>query len=113
MRFNQFAALHLPQALNLHSNNAPVVRAICLAIRNCVARSPDLSTAFLGDDSSDPFHLEAELRLLLDREDCSDEAKAALRDLGLPVHLREAWIDAERSRLNSLAAGDFNSFAGI
>ncbi|KAF6771184.1 hypothetical protein AHF37_10538, partial [Paragonimus kellicotti] len=93
-------------ALQLHISDSATVRAVCIAIRNCVARSTDLRAAFVGDSSStdngamqcfkpdhpsDPYELEALLNIALQSPDCADEAKAALRDLGLTVQLKELW----------------------
>ncbi|KAF8563372.1 Armadillo repeat-containing protein 6 [Paragonimus westermani] len=100
------AAEFLAKALQLHISDSATVRAVCMAIRNCVARSTDLRAAFVGDTSntdngamqcykpdhrSDPYELEALLNIALQSPDCADEAKAALRDLGLTVRLRELW----------------------
>lgn len=95
----------LAKALQLHMSDSPTVRAVCLAIRNCVARSANLQRAFMGrhsspdsshynkllEESSDPYELESLLNTALAKRDCADEAKAALRDLGCRVTLRELW----------------------
>lgn len=68
------------------------MRVTCMAIRNCVSRSKDLCYHFLGSDlSSDVLGIEKSVNLLLKRSQCRDEAKAALRDLGCNVELRELW----------------------
>ncbi|KAF5400833.1 Armadillo repeat-containing protein 6 [Paragonimus heterotremus] len=101
------AAEFLAKALQLHISDSATVRAVCIAIRNCVARSTNLRAAFVGDTSttdnsamqcfkpdhrSDPYELETLLNIALQSPDCADEAKAALRDLGLTVRLKELWI---------------------
>ncbi|CAH8522410.1 unnamed protein product [Dicrocoelium dendriticum] len=95
----------LAKALQLHMSDSSTVRAVCMAIRNCVARSADLRKAFMGshfppgsshytqssEEASDPYELESLLNTALAKRDCADEAKAALRDLGCRVTLRELW----------------------
>ncbi|KAG5451214.1 Armadillo repeat-containing protein 6 [Clonorchis sinensis] len=92
-------------ALELHMSDAATVRAICMAIRNCVSRSQDLRAAFLGQpcktnysvlnnsssETGDVYELEALLNSALRIRGCADEAKAALRDLGCRVQLQERW----------------------
>lgn len=95
----------LSKALELHMSDAATVRAICMAIRNCVSRSQHLRAAFLGQpcktnysvlnnsslETSDVYELEALLNSALRIRGCADEAKAALRDLGCRVQLQERW----------------------
>lgn len=56
------------------------------AIRNIVARNRQLCTAFL-DESAERYINQA----MASHASCADDAKAALRDLGCKVELRELW----------------------
>ncbi|THD20415.1 Armadillo repeat-containing protein 6 [Fasciola hepatica] len=109
----------LSKALQLHMSNSGTVRAVCVAIRNCVSRSPELRAAFVGSgcisNSSaasnrevfmehDPFELETLLNSALKIRDSSDEAKAALRDLGCKVELKERWRGGLNSKKPSCGA---------
>lgn len=63
-----------------------VQKQACMALRNMVARTRDYCAAIL--------ELGAEALLNhagSNHKDCADEAKAALRDLGCAVHLKELW----------------------
>ncbi len=58
----------------------------CMAVRNLVARSREHCSAFLE------LGTEALIRHVLGHhKSCHDEAKAALRDLGCSVELKELW----------------------
>ena len=58
----------------------------CMAIRNLVARTREYCTEFVN------LGVEALLQRTLSKHaECADEAKAALRDLGLNVELKERW----------------------
>ncbi len=61
--------------------------ACCNAIRNVVSRSSDLRGDFVNQD------VESLLQGVRSRHpgECDDAAKAALRDLGLKVELKEEW----------------------
>ncbi len=60
--------------------------ACCNAIRNVVSRSSDLSSDFINLD------VETLLQAVRARhKQCDDAARAALRDLGLKVELKEEW----------------------
>lgn len=60
--------------------------ACCSAIRNIVSRSAELKPAFIGLD------IEDLLNAVKERQPSTEDAvKAALRDLGLKVVLKEEW----------------------
>lgn len=74
------------QIMKIHQTDAEVQKQACMAVRNLVARTREHSTAIL----------ELGVEALLNHagsthKDCADEAKAALRDLGCAVHLKELW----------------------
>lgn len=74
------------QAMRTHPQDAGVQRQACLLLRNLAARSPALAGHIVG--------LGAEILITQAREahpTCEDAAKAALRDLGCRVELRELW----------------------
>ena len=64
-----------------------------MAIRNLVARNPEHTAAFLELGAEDQINT-----VLQNHKSCHDEAKAALRDLGCAVELRELW-KGERGQL--------------
>lgn len=83
--------------MSVHANNLRVQRQACQALRNMVARSPDLRDAgwiicvifllvVLGEGA------ETRIRAALEfHAGCNDVARGALRDLGCAVELRELW----------------------
>ncbi|KAH9500857.1 Armadillo repeat-containing protein 6 [Bulinus truncatus] len=77
---------HIIQAMKLHPGDVGVQKNACMALRNIVSRSKELSENILS--------LGAE-SLLNEAMNCHvdvyDEAKAALRDLGCKVELKELW----------------------
>lgn len=58
----------------------------CMAIRNVVARAPQHAGSFL-EAGAEPLIQAA----MTTHKECHDEAKAALRDLGCKVDLKELW----------------------
>ncbi|XP_058148788.1 armadillo repeat-containing protein 6 [Dasypus novemcinctus] len=74
------------RAMRAHPREAAVQKQACMLIRNVVARSQALSQPLLelGAEA-----LVAQARAA--HPDCEDAAKAALRDLGCRVELREPW----------------------
>ncbi|XP_037673926.1 armadillo repeat-containing protein 6 [Choloepus didactylus] len=79
-------ALAALQAMEAHPREAGVQKQACMLIRNLVARSQAFSQPLL--------ELGAEALIAQARAahpDCEDVAKAALRDLGCRVELRELW----------------------
>ncbi|CAH8572736.1 unnamed protein product [Heterobilharzia americana] len=85
------AAIYLTKTLDLHLSNATTVRTVCRAIRNCVARAPELQSTFLASDCGIDTGLEKLLNSALKIPACYDDAKAALRDLNCAVELHEPW----------------------
>ncbi|KAJ8304981.1 hypothetical protein KUTeg_018564 [Tegillarca granosa] len=74
------------QAMKIHKNEENVQKQACMALRNLVARTRDYCEPIL--------ELGAETLIndaLKKYKSCHDEAKAALRDLGCHVELRELW----------------------
>ncbi|NWZ41257.1 ARMC6 protein, partial [Brachypodius atriceps] len=79
-------ALAALQAMKAHPREVAVQKQACMLIRNLVSRSRDLSQPILA--------MGAELLITEARaahRDCDDVARAALRDLGCKVELRELW----------------------
>ncbi|CAL1527713.1 unnamed protein product [Lymnaea stagnalis] len=77
---------HIVQAMKLHPNDVGVQKNACMALRNLVSRTKDLKDNILT--------LGAEILLneaMNRHEEAHDEAKAALRDLGCKVELKELW----------------------
>ena len=64
----------------------------CMLIRNLVSRSRDFSQPILEMGAE---NLITEARAA--HKDCDDVAKAALRDLGCKVELRELWTGQKGS----------------
>ncbi|KAL3314404.1 hypothetical protein Ciccas_006975 [Cichlidogyrus casuarinus] len=100
----------LAKGLELYLKNAAVVRPVCMAIRNCVARTPELRPYFVPveaivqtdykaspvpDANPENLQIEQNLNLAISEPDCSDEVKSALRDLGCKVQLKELWTSSE------------------
>ncbi|XP_063259535.1 armadillo repeat-containing protein 6 isoform X3 [Prinia subflava] len=79
-------ALAALQAMRAHPREVAVQKQACMLIRNLVSRSRALSRPILemGAES-----LICEARAA--HRDCDDVARAALRDLGCAVELRELW----------------------
>nr|XP_020740170.1 armadillo repeat-containing protein 6 isoform X3 [Odocoileus virginianus texanus] len=74
------------QAMEAHPQEAGVQKQACMLIRNLVARSQAFSQPILD------LGAEALIsRARATHHDCEDIAKAALRDLGCHVELRELW----------------------
>ena len=78
----------LKQGLQIHAERKhfDVLRPVCLTTRNVVARCPELKADILEAGLEELLNTV----LKLGRE-CDDEAKAALRDLGCKVELKERW----------------------
>ncbi|NWT62970.1 ARMC6 protein, partial [Erythrocercus mccallii] len=85
-------ALAALQAMKAHPREAAVQKQACMLIRNLVSRSRDFSQPIL--------EMGAELLITEARaahRDCDDVARAALRDLGCKVELRELWTGQKGS----------------
>ncbi|NXN09167.1 ARMC6 protein, partial [Indicator maculatus] len=79
-------ALAALQAMKAHPREVAVQKQACMLIRNLVSRSRDFSQPILEMGAE---NLITEARAA--HKDCDDVAKAALRDLGCKVELRELW----------------------
>ncbi|KAG8517275.1 Armadillo repeat-containing protein 6, partial [Galemys pyrenaicus] len=79
-------ALAALQAMKAHPQEAGVQKQACMLIRNLVARSQAFSQPIL-DLGAEALISQARAT----HRDCEDVAKAALRDLGCHVELRELW----------------------
>ncbi|KAJ8011620.1 hypothetical protein DPEC_G00060160 [Dallia pectoralis] len=79
-------------AMKTHSNELNVQKQSCMLLRNLVARMPHFTQPILemGAESLITQALAA-------HPDCQDLAKAALRDLGCQVELRELWTGKKGS----------------
>ncbi|KAM8961028.1 armadillo repeat-containing protein 6 [Pelodytes ibericus] len=85
-------ALAALQALKTHPKVPTVQKQACMVIRNLVSRTQDFCQPIL--------EMGAESLILKARstnQDCDDVAKAALRDLGCKVDLRELWTGEKGS----------------
>ncbi|KAM8763724.1 armadillo repeat-containing protein 6 [Rhynchonycteris naso] len=79
-------ALAALEAMKAHPQDAGVQKQACMLIRNLVARSQAFSQPIL-DLGAEALIMQASIA----HQDCEDVAKAALRDLGCRVELRELW----------------------
>lgn len=79
-------ALAALEAMKAHPKEAGVQKQACMLIRNLVARSQAFSQLIL-DLGAEALIVQARVA----HQDCEDVAKAALRDLGCHVELRELW----------------------
>uniref|UniRef100_A0A8C5WGW0 Armadillo repeat containing 6 n=1 Tax=Leptobrachium leishanense TaxID=445787 RepID=A0A8C5WGW0_9ANUR len=80
------------QAMKAHPQSSTVQKQACMVIRNLVSRNPSFCQPIL--------EMGAESLIMKARnthKDCDDEAKAALRDLGCNVDLRELWTGEKGS----------------
>ncbi|XP_013096623.2 armadillo repeat-containing protein 6-like [Biomphalaria glabrata] len=77
---------HIVQAMRLHPGDVGVQKNACMALRNLVSRSKEFTDQILSLGTERLLN-EAMTR----HEAAQDEAKAALRDLGCKVELKELW----------------------
>ncbi|XP_053321711.1 armadillo repeat-containing protein 6 [Spea bombifrons] len=85
-------ALAALQAMKTHPRDPTVQKQACMVIRNLVSRNPEFCEPIL--------EMGAESLIVQARsthKDCDDIAKAALRDLGCKVDLRELWTGKKGS----------------
>jgi len=75
------------KTMYLHPQAKKLQRQACMALRNIVVRNPELVDDVLGQGAENAINVALQNH----PEDCKDEAKAALRDLGCDVHLIERW----------------------
>lgn len=85
-------ALAALQAMKTHPEEVHVQKQSCMLLRNLVARTQDFS----------PLILEMGAEALISQalaahRDCGDVGRAALRDLGCQVELRELWTGKKGS----------------
>ncbi|XP_042353457.1 armadillo repeat-containing protein 6, partial [Plectropomus leopardus] len=79
-------ALAAVQAMKAHPDAVNVQKQACMLMRNLVARMRNFSQPIL-DMGAEVLITQA----LQTHQDCGDVGKAALRDLGCKVELRELW----------------------
>ncbi|KAM9719109.1 armadillo repeat-containing protein 6 [Menidia menidia] len=79
-------AMAAVQAMKAHSNVVSVQKQACMLLRNLVARMQNFTQLIL-DMGAEALIAQA----VETHEDCGDVGKAALRDLGCKVELRELW----------------------
>ncbi|XP_052797041.1 armadillo repeat-containing protein 6-like [Mya arenaria] len=84
------------QAMKVHPTDATVQKQACMAIRNVVARTRDLCGLFVELGAEELIGRARQL------PGCEDEGKAALRDLGCQVDLKERWT-GEKGSLSQTA----------
>ncbi|KAB5535790.1 hypothetical protein PHYPO_G00121990 [Pangasianodon hypophthalmus] len=88
-------ALAALQAMKTHPEEVNVQKQSCMLLRNLVSRTRDFSQPILE------MGAEALIgQALASHRDCSDVARAALRDLGCQVELRELWTGKKGSLTN-------------
>ncbi|XP_068127379.1 armadillo repeat-containing protein 6 isoform X2 [Hyperolius riggenbachi] len=85
-------ALTALQAMKAHPKDVNVQKQACMVIRNLVSRTRDFSQSIL-EMGAESLILQARRN----HKDCDDVAKAALRDLGCKVELRELWTGQKGS----------------
>ncbi|XP_053185806.1 armadillo repeat-containing protein 6 [Scomber japonicus] len=83
------------QAMKTHTNVANVQKQACMLLRNLVSRMRNFNQSIL-EMGVEPLIVQA----LKTHEDCGDVGKAALRDLGCKVELRELWTGKHGSLTN-------------
>ncbi|XP_030631449.1 armadillo repeat-containing protein 6 isoform X2 [Chanos chanos] len=85
-------ALAALQAMKTHPAEVNVQKQSCMLLRNLVSRTRDFSKSILE------MGAEALIgQALASHRDCGDVARAALRDLGCQVELRELWTGKKGS----------------
>ncbi|XP_066513510.1 armadillo repeat-containing protein 6-like [Hoplias malabaricus] len=85
-------ALAALQAMKAHPAEVNVQKQSCMLLRNLVARTRDFSQTILE------MGAEALIgQALVSHRDCGDVGRAALRDLGCQVELRELWTGKKGS----------------
>ncbi|TSP09101.1 Armadillo repeat-containing protein 6 [Bagarius yarrelli] len=88
-------ALAALQAMKTHPAETSVQKQSCMLLRNLVARTRDFSQSIL-EMGAEALISQA----LASHRDCGDVARAALRDLGCRVELRELWTGKKGSLTN-------------
>ncbi|KAL9987375.1 hypothetical protein ACROYT_G001669 [Oculina patagonica] len=82
------------KAMQIHAESAGVQKQACLALRNLVARNPEHCEIIL-EAGAESLIRKAHGKM----DDCEDLAKAALRDLGCDVELKELWTGTGQGRV--------------
>ncbi|XP_005920536.1 armadillo repeat-containing protein 6 [Haplochromis burtoni] len=88
-------ALAALQAMKTHTDVVNVQKQGCMVLRNLVARMRNFSQPIL-EMGAETLIAQA----LQNHQDCGDVGKAALRDLGCQVELRELWTGKHGSLTN-------------
>ncbi|KAF7661899.1 hypothetical protein LDENG_00251130 [Lucifuga dentata] len=88
-------ALAAVQAMKTHSDAVNVQKQACMLLRNLVSRMQNYSQPIL-EMGAEALISQA----LQTHQECSDIGKAALRDLGCKVELRELWTGKHGSLTN-------------
>ncbi|GAA6234833.1 armadillo repeat-containing protein 6 [Lates japonicus] len=88
-------ALAAVQAMKTHPDAVNVQKQACMLLRNLVARMHNYSQPIL-EMGAEALIAQA----LKTHQDCGDVGKAALRDLGCQVELRELWTGKHGSLTN-------------
>ncbi|KAK2822303.1 hypothetical protein Q5P01_022368 [Channa striata] len=88
-------ALAAVQAMKAHTDAVNVQKQACMLMRNLVSRMRNYSQPIL-EMGAEALIAEA----LRTHQDCGDVGKAALRDLGCQVELRELWTGKHGSLTN-------------
>ncbi|XP_017277630.1 armadillo repeat-containing protein 6 [Kryptolebias marmoratus] len=88
-------ALAAVQAMKAHSDAINVQKQGCMLLRNLVARMRNYSQLIL-EMGAEALIAQA----VQTHQDCGDVGKAALRDLGCQVELRELWTGKHGSLVN-------------
>ncbi|XP_037314104.2 armadillo repeat-containing protein 6 [Pungitius pungitius] len=88
-------ALAAVEAMKTHTDAVNVQKQACMVMRNLVSRMSNLSQPIL-EMGAEALIAQA----LKTHQDCGDVGKAALRDLGCQVELRELWTGKHGSLTN-------------
>ncbi|KAM9323482.1 armadillo repeat-containing protein 6 [Pholidichthys leucotaenia] len=88
-------ALAAVQAMKAHGDSVNVQKQACMLLRNLVARVRNYTQPIL-EMGAEALIAQA----LQTHQDCGDVGKAALRDLGCQVELRELWTGKHGSLAN-------------
>lgn len=88
-------ALAALQTMKTHADVVNVQKQACMLLRNLVARMRNFSQTIL-EMGAEALIAQA----LQNHQDCGDVGKAALRDLGCQVELRELWTGKHGSLTN-------------
>ncbi|XP_041367749.1 armadillo repeat-containing protein 6-like [Gigantopelta aegis] len=77
---------HVIQAMKIHKTEPQLQKSACMALRNLVAREREYCDQVLALGAEELIN-----EAISKHPICGDEAKAALRDLGCKVELKELW----------------------